>query len=219
MRVAVGLSGGVDSAVSAHLLKEQGYDVTGVYMQCWDSKADGCRADEDRAEALKVAEHLGIPFKHLDFIKEYKAKVIDYFYCEYEAGRTPNPDVLCNKEIKFGMFLDWALENGFEKVATGHYARVENSAGGYSLLKGVDETKDQSYFLYLLGQEQLSKTIFPVGEMTKAEVRKLAKSSKLPNSDRPDSVGICFIGEVDIRDFLKKKIKTSPGNVLKQSGE
>ena len=219
MRVAVGLSGGVDSAVSAHLLKEQGYDVTGVYMQCWDSKADGCRADEDRAEALKVAEHLGIPFKHLDFIKEYKAKVIDYFYCEYEAGRTPNPDVLCNKEIKFGMFLDWALENGFEKVATGHYARVENSAGGYSLLKGVDETKDQSYFLYLLGQEQLSKTIFPVGEMTKAEVRKLAKSSKLPNSDRPDSVGICFIGEVDIRDFLKKKIKTSPGNVVNKSGE
>lgn len=219
IKVAVGLSGGVDSAVSAYLLKEQGHDVTGVYMQCWDSKADGCRADEDRAEALRVAEHLGIPFKSLDFIKEYKSRVIDYFYKEYEAGRTPNPDVLCNKEIKFGMFLDWALENGFEKVATGHYARVQAEDGVYSLLKGVDETKDQSYFLYLLNQNQLSHAIFPVGGMKKSEVRKLAASSGLPNSTRPDSVGICFIGEVDMREFLKKKIKASPGNVVDKSGE
>lgn len=219
IRVAVGLSGGVDSAVSAHLLKEQGYDVTGIYMQCWDSREDGCSADEDRVDALKVATHLDIPFKYLNFVDEYKKRVIDYFYSEYQKGRTPNPDVMCNKEIKFGMFLDWAMKKGFDYVATGHYAGVEESDGKYNLLKGLDNSKDQSYFLYLLNQGQLSKTIFPLGEITKTEVRQLAKDRDLHNSDKPDSVGICFIGEVDIKEFLKDKIETKPGMVVNKNGE
>ncbi len=197
-RVAVGLSGGVDSSVSAYLLKEQGYDVTGVYMQCWASREDGCSADEDRVDALKVATKLGIPFKYLNFVDEYKKRVIDYFYSEYQAGRTHNPDVMCNKEIKFGMFLDWAMKKGFDYVATGHYAGVRSNEGTFELLKGIDQTKDQSYFLYLLNQNQLSKTIFPLGEMEKSRVREIAEAIELHNSSKPDSVGICFIGEVDI---------------------
>ena len=222
-KVAVGLSGCVDSAVSAYLLKEQGYEVVGVYMQCWNEKADGCRAEEDRADAAKVAAHLGIKFSHLNFIKEYKERVIDYFYAEYKAGRTPNPDVLCNKEIKFGMFLDWAMKEGFDFVATGHYARVKKVGGAqtakFKLLKGIDETKDQSYFLYLLNQHQLSKTIFPVGGMKKHEVRKIAKRIGVHNAEKPDSVGICFIGEVDIKEFLKKKLKAKVGNLVTKTGE
>lgn len=219
IRVAVGLSGGVDSAVSAYLLKEQGYNVTGIYMQCWDSREDGCSADEDRVDALKVATHLGIPFKYLNFVHEYKTRVIDYFYSEYQAGRTPNPDVMCNKEIKFGMFLDWANKKGFDYVATGHYAQVKKVKDSFDLLKGIDPKKDQSYFLYLLNQEQLSKTIFPLGEMTKDEVRQIAKDVGLHNADKPDSVGICFIGEVDIREFLKDKIETKVGEVVNKDGE
>src|SRR4030042_6177029 len=151
-RVAVGLSGGVDSSVAAYLLKKQGYDVTGVFMQCWESRVDGCKADEDKKYAVETAAVLDIPFEHLNFIKEYKEKVISYFYDEYKAGRTPNPDVMCNKEIKFGMFFNWAMKNGFNYVATGHYARVRLVPGTlvdtYQLLKGVDDSKDQSYFLY-----------------------------------------------------------------------
>lgn len=222
-KVAVGLSGGVDSAVSAYLLKEQSYEVVGVYMQCWDEKADGCRAEEDRADAAKVAAHLGIKFQHLNFIKEYKSKVIDYFYAEYKLGRTPNPDVLCNKEIKFGMFLEWAMKEGFDFVATGHYARVEKVGEGksarFKLLKGVDETKDQSYFLYLLNQKQLSKTIFPVGGMKKKEIRKIAKKVGFHNAEKPDSAGICFIGEVDIKDFLKRRLKAKVGKLVTKDGE
>jgi len=218
-KVAVGLSGGVDSSVAAHVLKEQGYDVTGVYMQCWDSRADGCTAEQDRADAVSVASKLGIKFGYLDFIQEYKAKVIDYFYKEYEAGRTPNPDVMCNKEIKFGLFLRWALQNGFDYVATGHYARVRKDIDGYKLLKGVDSSKDQSYFLYVLNQEQLAKTLFPVGDMKKTELRALAKKLGLATFNKPDSVGICFIGEVDIREFLKKRIKNKLGKVINLKGE
>ncbi len=222
-KIAVGLSGGVDSAVSAYLLKEQGYDVVGVYMQCWDEKADGCRAEEDRADAAKVASHLGIKFVHLNFVKEYKQKVINHFYEEYKAGRTPNPDVLCNKEIKFGMFLDWALAEDFDFVATGHYAQVKKVDEGenaqFKLLKGIDETKDQSYFLYLLNQEQLSKAIFPVGGMKKSEIRKIAKEVGFHNAEKPDSVGICFIGEVDIKDFLKKRISPRVGDLVTKEGE
>ena len=215
MKIAVGLSGGVDSSVAAYFLKEQGHGVTGVYMQCWNSKADGCKADEDRADAVKVAAYLGIPFDHLHFEKEYKEKVIDYFYKEHAAGRTPNPDVMCNKEIKFGMFFEWALRNGFDRVATGHYARAV--AG--RLLKGVDAGKDQSYFLYVLTSEQLEKLIFPLGEMKKIAVRKIAREAGLHTAGKPDSVGICFIGEVDNRDFLRKRIKEHKGNVVNKIGE
>jgi tRNA-uridine 2-sulfurtransferase len=218
-KVAVGLSGGVDSAVSAYLLKEQGYEVTGVYMQCWDSKLDGCTADADRIDALKVATLIDIPFKYLNFVKEYKKRVIDHFYSEFQAGRTPNPDVLCNKEIKFGMFLKWAQKKGFDYVATGHYARVRKDGDTYQLLRGVDTGKDQSYFLYQLNQDQLSKALFPVGDMDKKALRTLAKEVGFHNADKPDSVGICFIGEVDIKEFLKDKIDTKPGNVIDMQGK
>ena len=235
IKIAVGLSGGVDSSVVAHLLVEQGYDVTGVYMQCWDAKADGCRADEDRADAVKVASKLGIKFEYLDFISDYKEKVISYFYSEYAAGRTPNPDVMCNKEIKFGLFMQWALDKGFAYVATGHYARVEHAArdsedisintsagagaiAGGKLFKGVDDSKDQSYFLYVLSSEALNKTMFPLGELKKAEVRKIAEKAGLHTYDKADSTGICFIGEVKISDFLRKQIKPRVGNVLDKNG-
>jgi tRNA-specific 2-thiouridylase len=218
-KVAVGMSGGVDSSVAALLLKEQGYEVTGVFMQCWDVYDDGCAADEDKAYALQTAMALGIPFKTLDFRKEYKTRVIDYFYAEYEAGRTPNPDVMCNKEIKFGIFYEWAMKEGFDFVATGHYAGVKEKEGEFKLLKGADEGKDQSYFLYRLGQEQLKHTLFPLGELHKPEVRKLAKDKMLPSYKRPESMGICFIGEVDIKEFLKQRIEEKKGKVVTSAGE
>jgi len=178
-KIALGLSGGVDSSVAAYLLQQQGYDVTGVYIQCWEKKSDGCASDEDKAYAVQSAAKLGIKFVHLDFIDRYKSKVIEYFYSEYEAGRTPNPDVMCNKEIKFGIFYDWAMEHGFDAVATGHYARVfsektPDDKTKYSLLRGVDDSKDQSYFLYLLDQEHLAKTLLPVGDKKKSEIRQIA---------------------------------------------
>ena len=219
LKVAIGLSGGVDSAVSAYLLKQQGYEVVGVHMKCWDSSEYECNADQDRADAVNVAAQLGIKMEVLDFVKEYKSRVMEYFYKEYELGRTPNPDIMCNKEIKFGLFLDWALKNGFDKIATGHYACVTETKGIFKLLKGADGTKDQSYFLYLLGQEQLAKVIFPVGDLKKSEVRKVAKNQNLAVSSKPDSMGICFVGEVNIKDFLKKKIKTASGNVVNETGE
>ncbi|KKS02633.1 MAG: tRNA-specific 2-thiouridylase MnmA [candidate division WWE3 bacterium GW2011_GWF2_41_45] len=218
-KVAVGMSGGVDSSVAALLLKDRGYEVTGVFMQCWDVKDDGCAADEDKAYALQTAMALDIPFKTLDFRNEYKERVIDYFYTEYEAGRTPNPDVMCNKEIKFGIFYEWAMKEGFDFVATGHYSGIENRNGEFKLLKGVDGGKDQSYFLYRLGQEQLGHTIFPLGELHKPEVRKLAKDKMLPSYKRPESMGICFIGEVDIKDFLGKRIDEKKGKVITSTGE
>ncbi len=217
-KIAVGVSGGVDSAVSAYLLKEQGYDITGVYMQCWEARADGCKADEERKDAVEVCAHLGIKFVYLDFIEQYKTKVIEYFYKEYASGRTPNPDIMCNKEIKFGLFLDWAMNNGFNAIATGHYARVTEKDGKFHLFKGIDSSKDQSYFLYPLNQAQLSKAIFPVGAMYKEEVRELGKEAGLHNFDKPDSVGICFIGEVDIKEFLKKKLEVKEGDVLDVEG-
>jgi tRNA-uridine 2-sulfurtransferase len=219
IKVAVGLSGGVDSSVSAKLLIDQGYDVTGVYIKCWDVKADGCAADEDRAYAVQTASKMGIKIEQLDFVDNYKEKVISDFYSEYKAGRTPNPDVLCNKEIKFGLFYKWALENGFDYVATGHYARViRGEKGKYKLLKGVDPKKDQSYFLYLLDQEKLAKALFPVGGLVKTKVRELADKANLPTSKRPDSMGICFIGEVNIKEFLKQQITEKKGNLLDTEG-
>lgn len=219
IRIAVGLSGGVDSSVAAYLLKEAGYDVVGVHMQCWDYDAKGCTGNVDKNDALKVATKLGIKFQFLDYTKEYNAKVIDYFYSEYSVGRTPNPDILCNREIKFGLFLNWALENGFEYVATGHYARTKKTDTGIELLSGVDLSKDQSYFLYVLGQEELAHAMFPLGEMKKSDVRKLAEEVGLHTSNKPDSVGICFVGEVDIKEFLKQRLSEKPGSVVNKNGE
>ena len=216
IKVAVGLSGGVDSAVSASLLKTQGYEVTGVHMQCWEYTSETCKGNEDRSDAVAICGQLGIKFKFLNFEHDYKTKVIDYFFSEYRAGRTPNPDVLCNKEIKFGLFLHWAMHEGFDYVATGHYAR--NATG--KLLKGVDESKDQSYFLYRLTQDQLAQTLFPIGGMKKSEVRTLAKEQKLIVAEKAESMGICFVGEVDINKFLKREIAVKQGEVmLKSTGE
>ncbi|OGC45523.1 tRNA 2-thiouridine(34) synthase MnmA [candidate division WWE3 bacterium RBG_19FT_COMBO_34_6] len=220
IKVAVGVSGGVDSSVAAYLLKEQGYDVVGIYLQCWDKKTDGCSSDEDRSFAISVCSKLGIEFNHLNYVAQYKKRVIDYFYNSYEKGLTPNPDILCNSEIKFGLFLNWVLNNGFDYLATGHYTRVKKSKENeYSLLKGIDPDKGQSYFLYRLNQHQLSKVMFPIGDLTKKQVRKIAEDIDLPTYNRPDSQGICFIGEVDIKKFLQKRLKIKKGKVLFTNGE
>lgn len=213
MKIALGLSGGVDSAVSAKLLKEQGHDVTAVFLECW--RAPGCRAEEDRADALKIALSLELPFEVLDFKTAYKEKVVKHFFSEYEAGRTPNPDVLCNKEIKFGLFYDWALAAGFDAVATGHYAKT-NEKG--ELLIPKDMAKDQTYFLYLLQSDQLRNIIFPLADMEKSDVRTFAKESCLAVASKPDSVGICFIGDIDVHAFLKERLGETPGDIVDTKG-
>lgn len=230
MKVAVGISGGVDSAVAAYLLKKQGYDVVGVHLYCWPPKSEiekdgltreewikknGCRADEDRSAALKTALELSIPFKVLDFSEEYNKRVVDYFYAEYEAGRTPNPDVLCNSEIKFGLFLDWALENGFDYIATGHYARLVKGR----LMIPSDTHKDQTYFLWKLSKKELDRSLFPLGEIQKPEVRLIAKEAGLSVADRPDSQGICFIGNVEASKFLARRLSEKRGDVKNSNGE
>lgn len=219
IKVAVGLSGGVDSSVAAYLLKKEGYDVVGVHLQCWDYKADGCSGKQDRTDAVKVAAKLGIKFVALNFEQQYKEKVINHFFEEYKAGRTPNPDVMCNKEIKFGLFLDWAIENGFDYVATGHYARVVHEKGSNKLLMGVDTKKDQSYFLYLVTQAQLGKVFFPLGNLKKTKVRSIAEEAGFHTATKKDSVGICFIGDIDVKEFLKERIKEEKGDVLDINGE
>lgn len=216
LRVALGMSGGVDSSVVAHLLVEQGYDVTGVFLECW--RAPGCRSEEDRKDALKVALNLGIPFQVLDFKDTYKQKVVEYFFEEYQAGRTPNPDVLCNKEIKFGLFYDWAIENGFDFVATGHYAGISSGNTTKHLTVPKDLHKDQTYFLYLLNQEQLDHILFPLGSYTKTEVRALASEKGLHVADKKDSVGICFIGDIDVHEFLQERLGENPGQVVDKDG-
>lgn len=225
-KVFVGLSGGVDSAVSAALLKEQGYDVTGVFMKNWSGDDFGIQSDcpweEDQKSAEEVANHLGIPFRSYNFEKEYRVKVVDYFFSEYAKGRTPNPDVMCNKEIKFELFLNRALADGADMIATGHYARVreskeqitKNREQEFQLLKGLDSNKDQTYFLYNLTQKQLTHVLFPIGHLPKPEVRKLAKKFGLPNAERPDSQGICFIGEIDVYKFLRSKLPEVPGDIV-----
>lgn len=209
VKIAVGLSGGVDSAVSAYLLKKAGYAVTGVHVVCWD-EGPHCKARDDRKDALAVALHLGIPFQVLDFQKEYKERVIDRFYADYEKGLTPNPDVWCNSEIKFGLFLQWVNANGFDYVATGHYAKNE----GGKLMIPKDKHKDQTYFLYQLGREELERVMFPLGDLLKSEVRDIAKRAKLPVAMKKDSQGICFVGDVDINDFLRRRLKENPGDVV-----
>jgi tRNA-specific 2-thiouridylase len=216
-KILVALSGGVDSAVSASLLKKAGFEVEGAYMRCW-SEGPYCSAEQDQADAARVATKLGIPFHVFDFEKEYRQAVIDYFFKEYEAGRTPNPDVMCNKEIKFGLFLDKAKSLGFDLIATGHYARVTNGLG-YHLRTGLDKSKDQSYFLYRVGQEQLASAIFPVGHLKKSQVRALATKMGLPVASKPDSTGICFIGPAPIREFLLSRLEKKPGEIVDTAGK
>ncbi|HZZ98825.1 MAG TPA: tRNA 2-thiouridine(34) synthase MnmA [Candidatus Saccharimonadia bacterium] len=217
MKIALGMSGGVDSSLSAALLREQGHEVTGVFLECW--RAPGCRAEEDRKDALAVALQLGIPFEVLDFKDEYKQRVVEYFFDEYKAGRTPNPDVMCNKEIKFGMFYDWAMARGFDAVATGHYAQITEVDGKKFLTRSADEHKDQTYFLYLLRQEQLEHIVFPIGHLKKSQVREEAKKRGLAVAAKPDSQGICFIGEINVHNFLKERLGENPGEVVNTAGE
>jgi tRNA-uridine 2-sulfurtransferase len=221
-RVVVGLSGGVDSAVSAYLLKQQGYEVIGIFMKNWEDDDDSeyCSSRQDWLDAASVADVIGIDIEHVNFAAEYKDRVFAEFLREYQAGRTPNPDILCNAEIKFKAFLDHAMRLGAEKIATGHYARVRfnGMTGKHELLKGLDPLKDQSYFLHRLNQTQLSKTMFPVGELPKTEVRRIASEIKLPNAKKKDSTGICFIGERPFRDFLNRYISKEPGPIKEPSG-
>ncbi|MGM9487477.1 tRNA 2-thiouridine(34) synthase MnmA [Ideonella sp. YS5] len=219
-RVVVGLSGGVDSAVSAWLLKAMGHEVVGIFMKNWEDDDDDehCSSRQDFLDAASVADVIGIEIEHVNFAAEYKDRVFAEFLREYQAGRTPNPDVLCNAEIKFKAFLDHAMRLGAEKIATGHYARVRERDGGFQLLKGLDPLKDQSYFLHRLNQDQLGKTIFPVGELPKTEVRRLAAEIKLPNAKKKDSTGICFIGERPFRDFLNRYLSHAPGPIKDDRG-
>lgn len=221
MKIAVGISGGVDSAVAALRLQRQGHEVMGLFMKNWeeDDTADQCGAEEDLKMARAVCDHLGIALRTVNFSTEYWDRVFSYFLSEYGVGRTPNPDVLCNKEIKFRAFLDHALASGANRIATGHYARVDNHEGRYRLLKARDANKDQSYFLYLLGQDALMHTLFPVGDLTKVEVRRMAQEAGLPNYDRQDSTGICFIGERDFKSFLARYLPARPGEMRTLAGE
>jgi tRNA-specific 2-thiouridylase len=221
-RIVVGLSGGVDSAVTAHLLKQQGHEVVGIFMKNWEDDDDSeyCSSNIDFIDAASVADVLGIEIEHVNFAADYKDRVFAEFLREYKAGRTPNPDVLCNAEIKFKAFLDHAMRLGAEKIATGHYARVRlnEATGRHELLKGLDPSKDQSYFLHRLNQAQLSKTLFPVGELHKTEVRRIAEDIGLPNAKKKDSTGICFIGERPFRDFLNRYISKEPGPIKDDRG-
>lgn len=213
-RIIIGMSGGVDSSVAALLLQQQGYAVEGLFMKNWeeDDTEDYCSAAQDLQDAKAVCDKLSIPLHNVNFATEYWDRVFAYFLEEYHAGRTPNPDVLCNKEIKFRAFLDYAMEQlGAEKIATGHYARLTSNAGRYFLRRSADENKDQTYFLYLLDQKQLAHTLFPLGDLTKVEVRQLAESAGFPNHKKKDSTGICFIGERKFREFLSRYLPANKG--------
>lgn len=237
-KVFVGMSGGVDSSVAALLLQKQGYEVVGVFIKSWDGLAtseglrfrEQCRSKEDRRDAISVAAKLKIPFITYDFSKAYQSKVIDYFFREHAAGLTPNPDIMCNKEIKFKLFLEKALSDGADYIATGHYARKSQippacrtgrnpkSQIEYQLLQGRDKTKDQSYFLYTLGQHELKHSLFPIGDYTKIEIRKMANKAGFVTAKKPDSQGICFVGEVPINIFLKARIPKKEGEVVTTTG-
>jgi tRNA-specific 2-thiouridylase len=221
-RIVVGLSGGVDSAVSAYLLKQQGHEVVAIFMKNWEDDDDSefCSSRQDFLDAASVADVLGIEIEHVNFAAEYKDRVFAEFLREYSAGRTPNPDVLCNAEIKFKAFLDHAMRLGADKIATGHYARVRHNpaTGLHELLKGLDPLKDQSYFLHRLDQAQLANTLFPVGELPKTEVRRIALEIGLPNAKKKDSTGICFIGERPFREFLNRYLSHAPGPIKDDRG-
>jgi len=218
--VVVGMSGGVDSSVAALMLKQQGWNVVGLFMKNWedDDNEAYCSSREDLVDAVSVADRIGIDIDQVNFAAEYKDRVFSTFLSEYQAGRTPNPDVLCNAEIKFKAFLDHALRLGAEKIATGHYARVRERDGQFELLKGLDPAKDQSYFLHRLTQAQLARTLFPVGELHKTEVRRIALEIGLPNARKKDSTGICFIGERPFREFLNRYLAQAPGPMLDDHG-
>ena len=235
-KILVAMSGGVDSSVVAALLVEAGFDVTGAYMINYEETRINTDSDADKnadnvscwipdyRDALRVAAKLGIPLLKLDFQKEYKEKVLDYMLAEYKKGNTPNPDVMCNKFIKFGVWLDKIKELGFDYIATGHYAKVEergmgNEEWGYKLMQAKDDNKDQTYFLHQLNQEQLSKTLFPLGDYTKPEVRELAKKFDLPTATKEESMGICFVGELDMKEFLQRDLPKNPGKIVTESGE
>jgi tRNA-specific 2-thiouridylase len=213
-KVFVGISGGVDSSVSAALLKEQGYDVTGIFIKVWQPPFLECSIKDDRRDAMRVCAQLGIPFVECDAEEAYKTQVIDYMMREYTLGRTPNPDVMCNKYVKFGVFYDWAMTQGADYVATGHYARTADG----KLMKGIDAAKDQSYFLWAIGPEKLKKTLFPIGNIEKSKVRFLAEKYKLFTATKKDSQGLCFLGKLDVKDFLKKFITPKIGDVLDVQG-
>ena len=223
MKIVVGLSGGVDSSVAAYLLQKQGHEVIGLFMRNWNDASvtleDECPWIEDSNDALLVAKKLGIPFQVIDMSELYKERIVDYMFAEYEKGRTPNPDVLCNREVKFDVFLETALSLGADKVATGHYARLdsftnENGEEMYQLLAGKDNNKDQSYFLCQLSQKQLSKALFPIGELTKPEVREIAREMELATADKKDSQGLCFIGKVSLPTFLQQQLKAKEGEII-----
>ncbi len=221
MKIVVGLSGGVDSAVAAWLLQREGHEVVGLFMKNWEDDDDGeyCSTREDLVDAAAAAERIGIDIEAVNFAAEYRERVFASFLAEYRAGRTPNPDVLCNAEIKFKAFLDHAISLGADRIATGHYARVEQRDGAFVLLKGLDPAKDQSYFLHRLNQAQLARTLFPVGGLHKTEVRRIAREAGLANHAKRDSTGICFIGERPFREFLSRYLPKEPGPMLTPEGE
>ena len=215
-----GISGGVDSAVAALLLRDAGHRVSGLFMQNWNETGSGdCRAEDDRRDAVAVCGRLGLPFHVRNFAAQYWTEVFEHFLAEYRAGRTPNPDVLCNREIKFKTFLDEALALGAERIATGHYARVDEHDGRFRLLRGRDGDKDQSYFLHAIGQPQLARTLFPLGDLPKPEVRRLARAAALPVHAKKDSTGICFVGERDFRDFLGRYLPMRAGEIRTADGQ
>jgi len=220
-RVVIGMSGGVDSSVAALLLKKQGYDVVGVFMKNWDetNEMGECTAEEDYDDVRKVCDHIGIPYYTVNFVKEYWDKVFVYFLNEYKSGRTPNPDVMCNKEIKFKAFLEFALKLDAQYLATGHYAQVRKVNDEYQLLRGADPNKDQTYFLNTLGQYELSKVMFPIGHLKKEEVRRIALEEGLSTAHKKDSTGICFIGERNFKEFLSKYLPAQPGEIRTLTGE
>ncbi|MFL2983724.1 MAG: tRNA 2-thiouridine(34) synthase MnmA [Candidatus Neomarinimicrobiota bacterium] len=217
-RIIIGMSGGVDSAVAASILVDIGYDVEAIFMKNWEDESEYCTAEQDYKDALQVCDSLNIPLHSVNFTKEYWNRVFKYFLEEYKNGRTPNPDILCNTEIKFKEFLNYAIDLGADKIATGHYVQISDNCDNIKLLKGLDHTKDQSYFLYGLNQHQISSTLFPIGNQIKSNIRKKAKKLGFKNFDKKDSVGICFIGERNIKDFLKQYLPANPGIIVTNDG-
>ncbi len=212
-KVLVGMSGGVDSSVAAAMLLAKGYQVSGVFVEAYNEP--GCRTDQDKKDALQVALKLGIPFEVLDLRKEYKERVVKYFLDEYQAGRTPNPDIICNRDIKFGLLYEYMEQNGFDYLATGHYARIGDSVEReHAIRQPVDLSKDQTYFLWQVASEKLGKILWPLGDVEKSWVRQKAHELGLPNADKPDSMGVCMIGELNVREFLRDKLGVKPGNVV-----